>query len=75
MYGGVGGVSGQLLPLSRSLETYSYNNRLQVSQIELGTSGNASADYNLTYNYYLPGGTTPPGCPVAAGGGAVTTAT
>jgi RHS repeat-associated protein len=49
-------------------ETYSYNNRLQASEIQLGTSGNAGADYSLAYNYSLPGGTTPPGCPVQAQG-------
>ena len=51
-----------------ALETYSYNNRLQVSEIQLGTSANASADYSLTHNYYLPGGNTPPGCPVTPSG-------
>ena len=49
-------------------ETYAYNNRLQPTQIQLGTSGNAGAYYTLAYNYSLPGGTTPPGCPVSTSG-------
>ena len=49
-------------------ETYSYNNRLQASQIQLGVSGNTGEDYTLGYNYSLPGGATPPGCPVQAQG-------
>ncbi|MBZ5563526.1 MAG: hypothetical protein LAP13_14035 [Acidobacteriia bacterium] len=49
-------------------ETYSYNKRLQVSGIELGTWSSPSNIYNLSYNYNLPGGTTPPGCPVTAAG-------
>ena len=53
---------------TQTQETYAYNNRLQTSQIELGTTGNPSAYFNLAYNYYLPGGTTPPGCPVSATG-------
>ena len=51
---------------TNSQETYSYNNRMQATEIQLGTSGNAGADYSLGYNYSLPGGTTPPGCPVSA---------
>src|SRR5579875_1318298 len=37
---------------TNTLETYAYNNRLQAVMIELGTTGNASADYCLVYNYY-----------------------
>ncbi len=33
-------------------ETYVYNNHLQPVMIELGTTGNATADYCLVYNYY-----------------------
>jgi RHS repeat-associated protein len=33
-------------------ETYQYNNRLQPVMIELGTTGNHTADYCLVYNYY-----------------------
>jgi YD repeat-containing protein len=33
-------------------ETYTYNNRLQPVTIELGTTGNATADYCMVYNYY-----------------------
>jgi len=50
------------------LETYTYNNRLQVTGIQLGTSANPSANYGLTYNYSLPGGTQPPGCPLNPSG-------
>ena len=49
-------------------ETYSYNNRLEASQIQLGASGNPGADFTLAYNYSLPGGATTPGCPVQAQG-------
>ena len=48
-------------------ETYQYNNRLEVSQVQLATS-NSGAGYTLGYNYSLPGGSTPPGCPVQAQG-------
>jgi RHS repeat-associated protein len=40
-------------------ETYIYNNRLQPAVIELGTTGNSTADYCLVYDYY---GTSPTGC-------------
>jgi RHS repeat-associated protein len=50
-----------------TVESYTYNNRLQLSQIQLGTSGNSSAYYSLTYNYSLPG-STPTGCPVTPSG-------
>ncbi len=53
---------------TNSQETYSYNNRMQPTQIQLGTSGNPGAYYTLGYNYSLPGGSTPPGCPVSASG-------
>jgi RHS repeat-associated protein len=33
-------------------ETYQYNKRLQPAVIELGTTGNHTADYCLVYNYY-----------------------
>ena len=37
-------------------------------EIQLGTSGSPGADFTLAYNYSLPGGATPPGCPVQAQG-------
>ena len=48
-------------------ETYTYNNRLQVSGIQLSTPQYPSA-YSLTYNYSLPGGSQPPGCPLVPAG-------
>jgi RHS repeat-associated protein len=42
-------------------ETYQYNNRLQPVMIELGTTGNHTADYCLVYNYYS-GVSNPLGC-------------
>ena len=33
-----------------TVETYTYNNRLQPVMIELGTTANASADYCPVYN-------------------------
>ena len=42
-------------------ETYTYNNRLQPVMIELGTTGNATADYCLVYNYSL-GAANPTSC-------------
>ncbi len=53
---------------TQTQETYSYNNRLQVAQIQLGTSGNPTGNFSLAYNHSLPGGATPPGCPVSAQG-------
>jgi RHS repeat-associated protein len=50
-------------------ETYAYNNRLDPVMIELGTTGNATADYCLVYNYSL-GAANPTSClppSVAAG--------
>ena len=49
-------------------ETYSYNTRLQTSQIQLGTTGNPAAYYTLGYNYSLPGGSQPPACPINPSG-------
>jgi RHS repeat-associated protein len=43
-------------------ETYVYNNRLQPWMIQLGTSGNTSADYCLVYNYFSSW-TPPSSCP------------
>jgi RHS repeat-associated protein len=34
------------------LETYHYNKRMQADMVELGTSGNATADSCRAYNYY-----------------------
>ena len=53
---------------TQAQETYSYNKRLQVTQIQLGNTSNPAANYTLSYNYYLPGGPTPPGCPLQAQG-------
>jgi RHS repeat-associated protein len=50
-----------------ALETYTYNNRLQATAIQLGTTSNSSQYASLTYNYNLPGGTQPPGCPISPG--------
>jgi RHS repeat-associated protein len=53
---------------TNTMETYTYNKRLQTSQIQLGTTGNPAAYYTLGYNYSLPGGTQPPGCPINPSG-------
>jgi RHS repeat-associated protein len=50
-----------------AVETYTYNNRLQATGIQLGTTSNTSQYASLTYNYNLPGGTQPPGCPISPG--------
>ena len=44
-------------------ENYTYNNRLQPWMIQLGTSGNTSADYCLVYNYFSSSWTPPTSCP------------
>jgi YD repeat-containing protein len=49
---------------TNTMETYTYNKRLETSQIQLGTTGNPAAYYTLGYNYALPGGTQPTGCPI-----------
>jgi RHS repeat-associated protein len=48
-------------------ETYSYNNRLQFSRVELGTSSNNNSYDCLVYNYYA-GGTVPTGCALYSAG-------
>ena len=53
---------------TNTVETYSYNNRLQPDEIQLGTTSNLSSYYALSYNYSLPGGSQPPGCPVNPSG-------
>ena len=50
------------------METYTYNNRLQTTGIQLGTTTNSSQYASLAYNYNLPGGTQPPGCPINPAG-------
>ncbi len=46
-------------------ETYAYNKRLQPAVIELGTTGNPTADYCLVYNYY---GSSPTSCALPSAG-------
>ena len=46
-------------------ETYQYNKQLQPAVIELGTTGNATADYCLVYNYY---GSSPTSCALPSPG-------
>src|SRR5208337_4125828 len=46
-------------------ETYTYNKRLQAGVIELGTTGNPTADYCLVYNYY---GSSPTSCALPSPG-------
>jgi len=43
------------------LETYQYNNRMQPTMLELGKSGNNTADFCWVYNYYTSVGN-PTGC-------------
>jgi RHS repeat-associated protein len=51
-----------------ALETYTYNNRLRLSEIQLGvSSSNPAAYFSMAYNYYLPG-SAPTGCPVTPSG-------
>ncbi len=48
---------------TQTQETYAYNNRLQPTQIQLGTSSNSAAYYSLAYNYSWPSGQQmPQGC-------------
>jgi len=37
---------------TQAVETYAYNDRLQLVEMELGTSTNAAGNYCLVYNYY-----------------------
>lgn len=46
---------------TNTVETYTYNNRLQPAMIELGTSGTPFADYCQVYNYYV-GASNPTRC-------------
>jgi YD repeat-containing protein len=46
-------------------ETYQYNKQLQPAVMELGTTGNPTADYCLVYNYY---GTSPTSCALPSSG-------
>ncbi len=50
---------------TNTVETYTYNNRLQPWMIQLGTSTNSSSDYCLVYNYFSFW-TAPSSCPAAS---------
>ena len=52
---------------TQTQETYTYNKRLQPTQIQLGNTSNAGANYHLAYNYTWPTGQQMPnGCSLSS---------